>query len=155
MPKRYTTLDDVKRNAIIPTLDKADEYDVDAIADATYAWRVDLDADGNEVLNTAGFEQVVDTDAYWAAVQRYVHSKEIVLPVRFYLKDPTSSGIERLKARAVVVDQDAGNSALDESYSIAQAVTVILHNDPDDLFKNWLIGWSVETPWDEMEKDGD
>lgn len=79
MPKRYTTMDDVKRDAIIPTLDKADDYDVDAIAAETYSYRVDLDGDGNELLNTAGFEQIVDTDAYWAAVQRHA-LKSVLTP---------------------------------------------------------------------------
>lgn len=65
---RYTTADDAK-NAIREALGtEADGHDVDAIFDATHTYMVDRDDDGNELLNTAGFEQTVDDETFWQIV---------------------------------------------------------------------------------------
>ncbi len=73
MPERYSSRQDVIEQAILPALyPDADDYDVDAIADDTYEWRVEKDADGNELLNTAGFVPVKQLDAFWQSVQAHL-----------------------------------------------------------------------------------
>lgn len=49
----------------------ADGYDLDAIFHEAYEWRIDRDVAGNELLNTGGFEQAVDGDAFWAIVAKH------------------------------------------------------------------------------------
>lgn len=81
MSKRYTTRKEAIDQEIIPALDTSqacgpldvdDVFDVDAIADEVLAYRVDTNADGNELLNTAGFEQVVDVTEFWQIVAKHV-----------------------------------------------------------------------------------
>lgn len=71
MSRRYTTLEDVIDQEIRPALgDDAGDYDLEAIARRCYDYRVDLDpATGAERLDTAGFEQTVDDEGFWAVVQ--------------------------------------------------------------------------------------
>ena len=69
--KRFTTDRDAKEQVIIPALgDSVDEHDIDAIFSEAFAHRVDIE-DGNEVLTTAGFEQVVDETEFWQIVERH------------------------------------------------------------------------------------
>lgn len=69
---RYTTIQDVIEQAVLPALGEyADDHDADAIAREAYTYRVDHDAHGNELLNTAGFEQAVTDDEFWQIVQRH------------------------------------------------------------------------------------
>lgn len=69
--RRYSTIDDVVEQAILPLLDGGDgEYDAMAIARETHSYMVDTDKRGNELLNTAGFEQTVSDDEFWNAVAR-------------------------------------------------------------------------------------
>lgn len=69
---RYTTKSDVIEQAILPALGEyADDYDTDAIADAAFDYRVDTNEQGQELLNTAGFEQVVDEDGFWTIVEQH------------------------------------------------------------------------------------
>jgi len=70
-PRRYTTLRDAIEQEILPALDNPDNYDVEAIAAKAFDYRVDHDADGKELLNTAGFEQIVSTEEFWALVQEH------------------------------------------------------------------------------------
>jgi hypothetical protein len=70
---RYATKQDVIEQAVLPALD-GDDYDVHAIADEAFTWKVDRDEHGNELLNTAGFEQAVTEDEFWAIVERHDHS---------------------------------------------------------------------------------
>lgn len=46
-------------------------YDIDAIFAETFEYRVDKDEVGNDLLNTAGFEQVVDVDGFWEIVKKH------------------------------------------------------------------------------------
>lgn len=64
---RFTTITDVI-NSIADAVDGS-EYDLDAIARATHEYRVDNDAAGNELLNSAGFERTVTDDEFWAVVE--------------------------------------------------------------------------------------
>lgn len=69
---RYTTITDVIDQAVAPALGEyADDYDLEAIAREAFEYTVDTDADGNELLNTAGFEQVVDEAGFWAIAKKY------------------------------------------------------------------------------------
>jgi hypothetical protein len=65
---RYVTSRDAIEQAIIPALD-GDEYDIDAIFREAFRYRVDTDGHGNELLNTAGFEQIVDDAEFWQIVE--------------------------------------------------------------------------------------
>jgi len=70
--RRFTTITDVIRDEIAPALGEyADEYDLEAIAHEAYEYRVDTDARGRELANTAGFESVVDDDEFWEIVQKH------------------------------------------------------------------------------------
>jgi hypothetical protein len=66
---RYVTSRDAIEQAIIPALD-GDEYDIDAIFREAFRYRVDTDGHGNELLNTAGFEQIVDDAEFWQIIER-------------------------------------------------------------------------------------
>jgi hypothetical protein len=69
---RYTTRQDAIEQAILPALgEHADDYDTDAIFDATFEHKVDRDGDGNEHLNTAGFEQIVTDEEFWRVVEQH------------------------------------------------------------------------------------
>lgn len=67
---RYTTRRDAIEQAIAPALDDGN-YDLDAICYETFEWAIDHDADGNELLNTGGFEQTVTDDEFWAVVAKH------------------------------------------------------------------------------------
>lgn len=70
--QRFTTLADVIDQAVAPALGEyGNDYDIDAIAREAFAYKVDTDADGNEVLNTAGFEQIVDEAGFWDIAAKY------------------------------------------------------------------------------------
>lgn len=57
---------------IVPALgDDAECFDIDAIFALTFEYRVDTNDRGQELLNTAGFEQVVSTEEFWAVVQQH------------------------------------------------------------------------------------
>jgi hypothetical protein len=72
---RYTTKRDAIEALIVPALGEfGDDYDINAIADETLAYAVDTDADGNELLNTAGFEQIVADDKFWTIVTKHDQS---------------------------------------------------------------------------------
>ena len=69
---RYTTITDAIEQAIVPALgEHSDDYDIDAIASEAFEYKVDTDEQGNELLNTAGFEQIVDTDGFWAIAEKH------------------------------------------------------------------------------------
>ncbi len=67
---RYTTRQDAIEQAIAPALDHGN-YDLEAICDETFEWKIDRDAQGRELLDTGGFEQTVTDDEFWAAVARH------------------------------------------------------------------------------------
>lgn len=68
---RYSSKSDAIEQDIIPALgDFDDEYDADAIFEAAFAYRVDEDEHGNELLNSAGFVQVVGAAEFWEIVER-------------------------------------------------------------------------------------
>lgn len=69
---RYATLADAIEQAIAPALgEHGNDYDLEAIARETFTYKVDTDADGNELLNTAGFEQTVDDSEFWDIVETH------------------------------------------------------------------------------------
>lgn len=69
---RYTTIADVIEQDVVPALgEHADDYDAEAIAREAFEYRVDTDGQGNELLNTAGFEQKVSVDEFWKIVERH------------------------------------------------------------------------------------
>jgi len=67
---RYTTKDDAILREFPEDVTEPG-YNVDAIFAETFEYRVDKDADGNELLNTAGFEQVVDVEQFWEIVKKH------------------------------------------------------------------------------------
>lgn len=71
---RYTTRQDAIEQDILPALGNyADSYNIDAIFDEAYDYLVDTDWRGNELLNTAGFEQTVSDDEFWAIAERHAN----------------------------------------------------------------------------------
>ena len=68
---RYTTRQDIIDSIAGIFGDFADDYDIDAIIDEAYAYRVDEDEDGNQLLTTAGFEQIVSDEEFWAIAGRH------------------------------------------------------------------------------------
>jgi hypothetical protein len=69
---RYATKPQAIEALIVTALgDFAADYDIDAIADETLAYTVDTDDQGNELLNTAGFEQTVSDEEFWAIVETH------------------------------------------------------------------------------------
>lgn len=75
MSKRYAHSADVDA-VIIEALEGgggacAEDYDIAAIRAEAYAWRVDKDSDGNELLNTKGLARVVTEKAFWEIVARH------------------------------------------------------------------------------------
>lgn len=67
---RYTTRQDAINHEVIPALgDYRDDYDHDAIFEATFDYRTDTDERGNEVLTAAGFERTADDTEFWEAVK--------------------------------------------------------------------------------------
>ena len=68
---RYATRQDIINSLADVFGDFANDYDIDAIIDEAYAYRVDEDGRGNELLGTAGFEQIVTDEEFWAIAQRH------------------------------------------------------------------------------------
>ena len=68
---RHSSATEAKAVIIAALGDVADDFDIDAIFDETYAWRVEVDENGNELVTTGGFEQVVDADEFWRITQRH------------------------------------------------------------------------------------
>ena len=50
------------------------DYDIDAITDRAFTYRIDTDAHGHELLNTARIEQVVDDVTFWTIVAAHAHA---------------------------------------------------------------------------------
>ena len=71
---RYTTRQDIIDSIAGIFGDFADDYDIDAIIDEAYAYRVDEDGRGNELLGTAGFEQIVTDEEFWAIAEKHDRS---------------------------------------------------------------------------------
>jgi hypothetical protein len=67
---RYTTRQDAIEQAITPAITEG-TYDLDAICDAAFTWKIDTNDAGQELLNTGGFEQTVSDDEFWAIVARH------------------------------------------------------------------------------------
>lgn len=65
---RFTTDHDAKAEIVTAIGAYAYNYDIDAIFRDAYIWKVDHDADGNELLNTGGFECV---DSFWQIVAKH------------------------------------------------------------------------------------
>lgn len=74
-PRRYASMSDVIEQEIRPALGEyADDFDVEAIARATFVWRIDTDDQGRQLLNSAGFEMsCADEAAFWGVVERHHH----------------------------------------------------------------------------------
>lgn len=68
---RYSSKQEAIERGIVTPLDaeNPENYDLDAIFHAAFGWRIDHDDDGNERLNSAGFEQIVDADEFWQIVE--------------------------------------------------------------------------------------
>ena len=68
---RYTTRQDIIDSIAGIFGDFADDYDIDAIIDEAYAYRVDEDENGQVLLNTAGFQKIVTDKEFWEIVARH------------------------------------------------------------------------------------
>ena len=68
---RYTTRQDIIDSIAGIFGDFADDYDIDAIIDEAYAYRVDEDSHGQVLLNTAGFQKIVTDKEFWAIAERH------------------------------------------------------------------------------------
>lgn len=72
---RFSSKQDVLDQDIIPALGSyAADYDVDAIFQEAFDYRTDTDDNGNVLLNTAGFEQVVDVEGFWEIAEAHDNS---------------------------------------------------------------------------------
>ncbi len=74
--KRFATIQDAI-DSITPAFgDYADDFDVDAIAAEAFEYRVDTNEAGQQLLDTAGFEDTTegDADAFWAIAAKYDRS---------------------------------------------------------------------------------
>lgn len=71
-PTRYSSRRDAIEQDILPALGQdGDDYDAEAICDEAYAWRINTNARGEELLGTGGFEQVVTDDEFWEIAARH------------------------------------------------------------------------------------
>jgi hypothetical protein len=70
---RYTTREDAIEQAVLPALDEPADYNVEAIFVDAFEYRVDTNDKGQELLNTAGFEQTVSDDEFWTIVERHAN----------------------------------------------------------------------------------
>lgn len=77
MTERFTTGQDATED-IIQAIEaggtdvaSASEFDLEAIFDDVFEYRVDSDEAGNQLANTAGFEQIVDDQGFWEAIMRH------------------------------------------------------------------------------------
>lgn len=68
---RYTTRQDIIDSIAGSFGDFADDYDIDAIIDEAYAYRVDEDENGNELITTAGFQKIVTDKEFWEIAARH------------------------------------------------------------------------------------
>lgn len=69
--QRFTTITDVYNDIRTALGEYAEDHDIEAIADEAYEYRTSEDADGNQILTSAGFEQIVDTDDFWAIAEKH------------------------------------------------------------------------------------
>lgn len=67
---RYTTRHDAIEQAIMPALTEGD-YDFEAICYEAFDWKIDVNDQGQELLNTGGFEQTVSEDEFWEIAARH------------------------------------------------------------------------------------
>ncbi len=67
---RYTTRQDAIEQAIAPALAEG-RFDLEAICYEAFEWRIDVNAAGQERIDTGGFEQAVSEDEFWSIVQRH------------------------------------------------------------------------------------
>jgi len=66
---RYQTIRDVVNQVVRPALgDRAPEFDVYAIAHATYKYATYKNADGTENAGAAGFETTLSANEFWDVV---------------------------------------------------------------------------------------
>lgn len=68
---------------------------------------------------------------------------EVEAQVRFIFKD---GPIEQLFTRAAELDEEGAWGGVDipETYTLAQALQIVWHQDPDWLHANVLMGWVME-----------
>jgi hypothetical protein len=72
MTTRYEKITDAIEQAIGPALGEfGNDYDLEAIAREVFEYKVDTDERGQELLNTAGFEQVVSEEEFWEIAERH------------------------------------------------------------------------------------
>lgn len=72
MDIRHTTIDGVITYEIRPALgDHADDYDLEAIAAEAYTRVIDLNSAGQEIDNTARYEQILEGEDFWAVVAKH------------------------------------------------------------------------------------
>lgn len=67
--KRFTTIQDAI-NDILPALDSDTKHLAHELAVLCYQYRIDHDREGNQLLNTAGFEMAVTTEEFWELVEK-------------------------------------------------------------------------------------
>ena len=71
-PTRYASFQDAKEQGVLYALSGSEgDFDADAITREAFAWTIDTDERGNELLDTAGFEQTVTDDEFWVIVERH------------------------------------------------------------------------------------
>lgn len=71
---RYSDRKKVIDLAIAPSLDDASQYDMEAISHEAFTFKTDVNEQGQELLNTAGFEQTVSDEEYWEIVAKHALS---------------------------------------------------------------------------------
>lgn len=61
----------IERAILLALGERAADFDVEAIAGETHDFRIDIDEQGRELRNAAGFEQAVDDDEFSAITARH------------------------------------------------------------------------------------
>ncbi len=68
--QRFTTRQDAIEQAIMPALTEGN-YDYEAICYEAFEWKIDVNGQDQELLNTGGFEQVVSDEQFWAIAAKH------------------------------------------------------------------------------------
>lgn len=75
--KRYRTRAEAIDQELVPALaEHTDDVDVEAIFDATFAYKVDHDSEGNEVGGTQGYESATTEGELWTIAAE--HEQRII-----------------------------------------------------------------------------
>lgn len=154
---RFTTITDVIDQAITPALGEyGDDHDLEAIAREAFEYKVDTDEQGNELLNTAGFEQVVDDADFWAIAEKYdtTMDEDADTGTTAWLGVQAGVLVHGEGPEIMVIDHQPNGAAPEVMPSTALPVS--LHSEHDamqDAAESALkaAGWEITGEWDAVD----